>query len=61
MKRVKLGKKYILLLQGETRNLVVNAMYKGKVVFLDTDNRSYFTFSTGEVKDLHKAGDLKGV
>lgn len=59
MKRVKLGKKYILKLEDGERNVRVNCLFKGKVVFLDEDNRSYFTFTTDEVKALHKIGDLE--
>lgn len=62
MKRAKKGKKYRLhLADNDVRNVVVNCMYKNKVVFLDQENKSYFTFTTEQVKVLTKNGDLKGI
>lgn len=62
MKRAKKGKKYLLhLADNDVRKVVVNCMFKNKVVFLDQDNRSYFTFTTEQVKQLTKDGDLRGI
>ena len=62
MKRVRKGKKYSLhLANNDVREVVVNCMFKGKVVFLDQTNRSYFTFTTEQVKSLTTRGDLRGV
>ena len=61
MKRVKLGKKYRFIDGGKIRSMVVNAMFKGKVVFLDQDERSYHTFTVDQVKACSKLGTLKGV